>query len=201
MRKCITCGFELGDEEQYCGNCGTKAPNGAVDKTETEFENITPNEKNPLHWTMSWGFHNVILYQDGYGGAYCNIFMLFWFNFVIIFIYLICLIFIDVFGKTEYSFFKTCINVLEVAVYFKGMVLSSRTYKELKQFQKEAIGDLKKLCLIRILAFPIYSIIQLVIFKSHIYVLYIACAELILGVLALLIANLYYSKRTDAFIH
>ena len=209
MRKCMTCGAELADQESYCCSCGTKAPGGAVDKEEVELKYITPIEENPPHWTMSWRFHDFLTKVFKFYRHYSYHSLLLYNNlsvfnsdYYILFVYAIASFFINAESgiRTNWFIFGL-INSVFVLMFAAAVVLLWITSYKLSNFQKNADILLYLLCMIRIVACPLYVIILSLIGAVPVYMSIVAIFEICYGTIWLIASYSYYSKRTKAFIN
>ena len=57
----MICGAELGEREKYCGSCGAKAPDGAVDKEDVELKYVTKDVKSKFTWDWHKVYCNFLL--------------------------------------------------------------------------------------------------------------------------------------------
>ena len=194
----MICGAELGEREKYCGNCGAKAPDGAVDKKEVEFETITPNEQNPPEWGFSWDAHNF--FHGGKGR--CTVHEMLWFPYFSAGIVLLisnigevrkASCFIDY--LTVIIFFILSISIICVGLYG----LKAGYYLEI--FQKEGVKKLCKACILRCITSFLFAIIYN-IFHGFVTVIYmLAVSECIVWISVLLISKKYYERRIKALIN
>ena len=59
MKYCTYCGKELKDDETFCPNCGTNAPNvpSAVNQRNVQYQSTQHNESSISQILQKFGFH------------------------------------------------------------------------------------------------------------------------------------------------
>lgn len=205
-RKCMCCGAEVGEQESYCGSCGTKALDGAVDREEAELKYITPNDENPPHWTMSWRFHDFLTRKFKiYGSELYFRDMLSCFNadYNLLWVYTLVYSFAGFMGKADYNnvYIYGAVNLLFVIILTATVGFIKIVVQKLRNFKKNADTMLYLLCMVRIIACPLYVIILSLFGTVPVYVSIFVMFEVCYGVMWLVICYRYYSKRTKAFIY
>ena len=198
-RKCMICGAELGEREKYCGNCGAKAPDGAVEQEEIEFKSITPNEQNPPHWNMTWNLQDFFCVGKGafikislYGRLWAFILL----QGIMFLRYADSYIF---FGK--YYHIMVWNNIITGMLFLSIGILSFVTRFKLINFQKDAPQYLYIQCSAVVAVWIMYVLIALAINNLDIVILVIAVIESFCCIIGLLIGIKYYKKRMTAFIN
>ncbi len=195
----MMCGAVLGEREKYCGNCGAKAPDGAVDKEEIEFRAITPNEQNPPHWNMTWNLQDFFCVGKGafikislYGRLWAFILL----QGIMFLRYADSYIF---FGK--YYHIMVWNNIITGMLFLSIGILSFVTRFKLINFQKDAPQYLYIQCSAVVAVWIMYVLIALAINNLDIVILVIAVIESFCCIIGLLIGIKYYKKRMTAFIN
>ena len=208
-RKCMICGAELGEREKYCGNCGTKAPDGAVDKKEVEPKYILDKKPHEPQMDYTWKAQDFFCKQGWVHGRYRGPWVSSNFSFLlcryyIYFTMIITLVlsnfFVDIQNINLFVLLELCIHVL----FFIYCISINCVYKicdNLMKFKKDAPQLLYIHCGIRILAFPSYAIFLAMTNMFHPIIGWVALIEGTAGLAALIISIKYYEKRRNAFIN
>ena len=201
----MICGAELGEREKYCGNCGTKAPDGAVDKKEIEPKHIIEQKPHEPWMDYTWKAQNLFCeiihtkFKHRYiPPLYCIIMFRFY-------AYGISFIQVSVEDLKKISDFMGCINcfvdiifgILFCIIWLSTFIICGI----LLSFKKNAPQMLYIHCGIRILAFPAYAVFSALTNMFYSGFGWIAIIEGLTGVAALIISLKYYDKRRNAFIY
>jgi len=208
QRKCMMCGAELGEREKYCGNCGAKAPDGALDKEEIEFKAITPNEQNPPEWSFSWDAHYFFCKQGTrkkiatlHSASWFEFFMMRYVFYGMAILILNIYYFIEIRSIDFSDIYKIIIDLIFIELFFNVCGMVYRICDNLLKFKKNAPAMLYIHCGIRIIVFPAYAIFSAIIDRFHPIIGWLALFEGLAGLIALIISIKYYEKRKKVFIN
>ena len=209
QRKCMICGAELGEREKYCGSCGAKAPDGAVEKEEIEPKYITKEKPHEPWMDYSWKAHNYFLKQGWQKNILGKIWTYSNFSFVLsrYYIYLIVvliLVYNEIVLDLENINFFVLVELFVHFLFCFYCLLVENVYKlcdNLLKLKKNAPAMLYIHCGIRIIVFPAYAIFLAIIDRFHPIIGWLALFEGLAGLTALIISIKYYEKRKKVFIN
>ena len=192
----MICGAELGEREKYCGSCGAKAPDGAVEKEEIEPKYITKEKPHEPWMDYSWDAHNFIHEWSSFRPAFAgSIFELFWNSYIVIGIILIITTINK--GISLHTFISFFLALLFICEGCFGSWAGCRVC----EFKKNGPKFYYIACLTRVIpvfmtAF-LFSIIDGFVMGMWIWCLF----EAILDIVMFIVSYKYYERRKKAFIN
>lgn len=204
-KKCISCGAEIGDEESYCENCGTKPPDEALNKEKIEIKYATEEREEYPPWIFyTWKAQRFLfaLTPGRYSRRNMSVYCFLMLRFLIIGIFIIIQYLAELKTISSFVGFIECIaNIVFGIMFCIIWFLSSAVSNKLCYFKKDAPKFLYINCLIQAFIWWFYVGIISIIGTCDKAFIQIAFFEFVSGTTFLLITRKYYKKRKSAFIN